>query len=446
MSHRFGAALAILLAGAGLASGQVPNPAAVAGTAPAGPLLPYAFSNGLAAPLPGPYASPQGSSIGSPPEVDTDSPDAGSPGGHAWLTAEYLLWFFKGAPLPSNLINTGSPQAFSPGALGQPGTAALTGADANFGALSGGRLDGGLWIDPDQRLGLDVSALLTQTQTSLFRRSSDRAGNPVLAFGQVGPDGTERSLVASMPAGGSYLPAVGGVAYLATAQLWGSEGNLVSRIYADNDLRVQVGGGFRYLDLSETLQMNYTSQPQFGGAVSFVSLPALGTVNAVDSFHTRNQFYGGQLGISADRRWGNFVFSIGSWLGIGDNHESVSVAGLSSLLVGQRTFEAQGGLYALPGNIGRTTQDQLAFVPQVQVKVSYRILNNLFGFVGYDVLYWNRVVRPGDQVDTTVDERQVPVSPAYTGSAGPAGASPQAQLIHSDFWAQGLSFGLVLTY
>jgi hypothetical protein len=438
MSRRFATAVAGLLAGTGLALAQAPG----SSPSPSPGLSPYAPATPATAPLVPDAPLPDGP----PSEADTSNPDAASPCCHAWFTAEYLLWFFKGAPLPPNLINTGSAQDFSPGAMGQPGTAALTGNDASFGALSGGRIDGGLWFDPDQHLGLEVNALLTQTQTSPFQRISDAAGNPVLAFGQVGPDGTERSLIASSPSGGTSWPTTGSVGYLATAQLWGAESNLVSRVYADDDLRVQVGGGFRYLDLNETLGLNYTSQAQLGGAVSFLGLPLPGTVNAVDSFHTRNQFYGGQLGASADRRWGNFIFSIGAWLAIGDNHESVSVAGLSSLQVGQRTFEAPGGLYALPSNMGRTTQDQLAVVPQVQAKVSYRILNNLFGFAGYDFLYWTKVVRPGDQVDTTVDGRQVPLSPAYSGMAGSAATSPQVQFNRSDFWAQGLTFGLLLAY
>jgi hypothetical protein len=223
---------------------------------------------------------------------------------------------------------------------------------------------------------------------------------------------------------------------------------VVSRVYADADLCVQVQGGFRYLDLSEGLQLNYASQPLFAPAASFLGLPVPwpGVVNAVDSFHTRNQFYGGQLGFSAARRWGKFIFSVGSWLGVGDTHESVDIAGLSTLTVVHRSFEAQGGLYALPTNIGRTTHDQVAFVPQVQTKVTYRILENLFGFVGYDFLYWNKVVRPGGQVDPSVDGRQVPTSPGFGGLPSTATASPQPQFNRTDFWAQGLSFGLVLTY
>ena len=69
---------------------------------------------------------------------------------------------------------------------------------------------------------------------------------------------------------------------------------------------VQLAGGFRYLNLDERLDMNSFSQGIGAGTVSFpgVGQPPPGnlavtppaTVTGLDSFHTRNQFYGGQIG------------------------------------------------------------------------------------------------------------------------------------------------------
>jgi hypothetical protein len=57
--------------------------------------------------------------------------------------------------------------------------------------------------------------------------------------------------------------------------------------------------------------------------------------------------------------------------------------------------------------------------------------------VGYSLIYWSRVVRPGDQIDLDVNPDYLP--PATTPVTGPA--RPRFVFRESDFWAQGLSVG-----
>jgi hypothetical protein len=64
-------------------------------------------------------------------------------------------------------------------------------------------------------------------------------------------------------------------------------------------------------------------------------------------------------------------------------------------------------------------------------------------FAGYDVLYWARVARAGDQVDLGQDPRQNPSSFTFTGDRG---TRPAVLLRDTDFWAQGLSFGVRVEY
>ena len=59
---------------------------------------------------------------------------------------------------------------------------------------------------------------------------------------------------------------------------------------------------------------------------------------------------------------------------------------------------------------------------------------------GYNFLFWTDVVRAGEQIDTSINVSQIPPGtlsgeprPAYTAAT-------------SDFWAQGLSFGLEYHY
>ena len=54
-------------------------------------------------------------------------------------------------------------------------------------------------------------------------------------------------------------------------------------------------------------------------------------------------------------------------------------------------------------NIGQQTRNQFEVVPEVQVRGGYNVTSNLRLFAGYDFLYMSRVVRPGDQIDTTLN-------------------------------------------
>jgi hypothetical protein len=65
-------------------------------------------------------------------------------------------------------------------------------------------------------------------------------------------------------------------------------------------------------------------------------------------------------------------------------------------------------------------------------------------FTGYNCMYWSRVVRPGNQIDTTVNLTQVPIHPSFGPLVGPA--QPTVPLTQTDFWAQGIQFGLELRY
>jgi hypothetical protein len=60
-------------------------------------------------------------------------------------------------------------------------------------------------------------------------------------------------------------------------------------------------------------------------------------------------------------------------------------------------------------------------------------------FVGYDLIYFSNVVRPGNQIDTTLN---LTGSPAISPSIPFSGAARPAPIfITSSFWVQGINFG-----
>ncbi len=73
--------------------------------------------------------------------------------------ADYLLWWFKGAPLPVPLVTTGNLNDSVPGALGQPNTQVLFGGrDYNTSPIhSGYKLTEGCWLNQEMTLGMEAS-------------------------------------------------------------------------------------------------------------------------------------------------------------------------------------------------------------------------------------------------------------------------------------------------
>jgi hypothetical protein len=123
----------------------------------------------------------------------------------------------------------------------------------------------------------------------------------------------------------------------------------------------------------------------------------------------------------------------------------VTVTGFTTALPpGGAPITAQGGLLALPSNIGRRENDEFSIVPEVHIDLGYTICKNVRLTVGYNFLYWTDVVLPGDQIDTFVNEAQAPTSLNF-GRAG-GGNNPTPLFRQTSFWAHGLNFGVALRY
>jgi len=103
-----------------------------------------------------------------------------------------------------------------------------------------------------------------------------------------------------------------------------------------------------------------------------------------------------------------------------------------------------GGLLALRSNIGSFHQDRFGVVPEVDLKVGYHLTDHVKIFAGYDFLYWSSVVRPGQQIDRTLNETLIP---NFNSGQPASGVNRPMALFHdSDFWAQGLTVGLEYKY
>jgi hypothetical protein len=365
------------------------------------------------------------------------------------VSGEYLLWWVKNGPLSVPLITTGpfpAPPGVSPGVLGQPGTAlvyGLTGID--YHTFSGVRVTAGCWLDPDQTVGFEGRGFLLEHRTNQFSAASDAAGNPVLALPNTFNGMPERFTVseADRRSGSVDVPS--------TSRLWGAEANALLSLCRDGSLHACALAGFRYLDLQEGLGVDSFSTALNNAlptdTVVFLAQPIRppGSVLVNDQFDTRNHFYGGQIGGRVDYTAGKLFGSLAVKVGLGDTHEVISNTGTTTLIVpGQPNFTVNGGRLVGPSNAGHFSQDAFSVVPEVEVGVGCRLTDHIRALVGYNFLYWTDVVRPGNQIDQTIDARQVPTSIVFT--SGFVGTAPTVPFRKSDFWAQGINFALELAF
>ncbi len=413
--------------------------------------------------------------VSDPVSVAPEAFNEQRPCNRLWASAEYLLWWFKRSPEPVPLATLvppptravpGSPPI---GAIGGPGTSVVLGGDGiGTSTRSGGRFTAGFWFDPDQTWGLEGSFFFIGTRHASKGVASDGRDGPLapnlfvpFANATVAP-GTNPE--GSIWLGGDIFNGSGTARLSLSSSLYGADLNGIRTLASGCNWRLGVLGGFRYLNLHENLQFTTsTTIPDFPN-------PAQPSVRStLDQFNTRNNFYGGQLGLKGEFRWGRLFLDAGAKVALGDVHEIVDISGataanfiqsagnLGGIGIGSSPetragLIGPGGIFTQPSNIGRYSRDRFGVVPEVDFKVGYEFTRWLRGFVGYSFLYVNNVARPGEQIDHTVNVTQSvgfqhnfttlpPPPPALVGPARPA-----FTFNDSSFWAQGITFGLEFRY
>jgi hypothetical protein len=359
------------------------------------------------------------------------------PGNQIWVNADYLLWWFKKGPLTV------------PVAAANDGTVLIGNSNIDYGNLSGGRLLAGLWLDDHNMFGFEAGGLALEKPTVSATVQSDAGGNPALNRPIVNATtGATNPVLISLP-----NAFAGGLTVSSSSRFWGTEANLVRNLAFCPEFTFDLKLGFRYLDLTETLNIVQNTTALAGGTIFFPDangLPAANgagaSVSLTDSVYARNQFYGGQIGAHMSMKFERFHVDVDSQVALGPNHEVVAANGVSQLTTAAGvTSTASGGLLVLSrANIGRQSTDWFTVVPEVGVRLGYLITDNLRLHVGYSFLYINDVVRPGNQLTPAVNSILVPTSPNFGGLGGPAQPAPQFR--QDSFWAHGINAGVIFRY
>ena len=131
-------------------------------------------------------------------------------------------------------------------------------------------------------------------------------------------------------------------------------------------MRVDGTFGYRYYNMSDHLDIHEKVFITNTGTQVQV-----GTAFGIDErFHASNTFHGGELGMVARVDKGCWSFEFLAKMALGNNHQRVLIDGQTVVAVPNQTpVTYQGGLLALPTNIGVYERDRFAIIPQFGMEV-----------------------------------------------------------------------------
>jgi hypothetical protein len=342
------------------------------------------------------------------------------------LSAGYLLWWTKGDQTPP-LVTT-SPQGTAradAGVLGEDDTSILFGGSSlNNDARSGFYATADYWLSCDRCSGIEATYFFLGEHDDSFNQSSE--GDPILARPFFNTDTVEED------SGLIAFPSVqtGSINIRESSELQGGEILWRNNCCRDCRKRVDFLIGARFMRLRDNFRADESeTSTDPNGAV-----PVGTTLELSDEFDTRNTFRGGDVGFIT--QWHNCAWTCSGTLklGIGSTESRVSIDGSTTITEPNQTpTTSTGGFLALDSNIGEHHRDFFTMVPEVGASIGYDVSCRLRISAGYNLIYWSKVARPGDQIDRNINPTEFPPATA-TGTP-----SPIFRFITNDYWAQGIS-------
>jgi len=314
---------------------------------------------------------------------------------NVWMKAELLLWFpqerhtpplgVRSAPGTVPLLSPVSPTAVpfgdSYGGGLVPGFRGDIGryfADGAFG------LGGRVWVlgDDNESLNYGGSGLNESLGVPFFNTNPDP-----LFFGEnavfIGfNDGVPRSQ-------GSV--AVRSSLSIVAAEIYGR-----ALLSESKNHRLEMLGGYSHFNIADDLNIRIQSIELPGGLQTVFN----------DSFNTRNEFHGGQIGSEISLKQGRWTASSLTKVHLGNMSQRVNVNGSTAqgILPAAPAVVADQGLFARGEvlELSGFKRDVFAFAPEMNLKLGYQFRDHVNFHVGYTFVYWNDVVLAGDQINRNV--------------------------------------------
>lgn len=327
----------------------------------------------------------------------------------------------------------------SAGVLGLATTSTLFGGhdDILTDERGGFRIRFGTWLSSFPCWGVEGEYVGLGNETESFFDQS--TGNPIIArpfFNAL--TGAEDSELVAFPnvVSGSLAIDVAsefdGAAVRLRRQLCSSEGCCFSSLACKTvpySSRLDATIGYRFWELDESIQIREDLQVLGTGQT--------GTFDIIDRFETRNQFNGTELGFAWQGRRGWWSLDALMRFAIGNVHQTVTIAGSTAIVDGAAASNFDSGFLAQRTNTGTYDRDEFTIIPEIGLNLGYQMTKRVRLNMGYSLIYWGNVVRPGDQVDLDVNPNLL--APELDPFVGPL--RPQFVFNETDYWVQGLSFG-----
>jgi hypothetical protein len=375
-----------------------------------------------------------------------------------WVRADYLQWWQRGTQVPP-LVTTAPLTTTAPytgqnaGVIGQAGTEILFGgSEINNKSVSGGRIQAGMWLNACATFGIEAEYFELGEESTNFYLWSD--GNPIVSrpFFDTNPNFNREAVERVAFPRGSLNSLDGAIDISATTRFHGSGAHFLittcrqegcwtdecdaCRTYRDR-YRANFTVGYRHLSLDDDLVITETITSTTASADSPNYLNAF---LVHDQFTVQNAFNGVDLGMKFEferNRWSLDVFPR---IALGSTQTGVTIDGATRITnaAGQERT-VQGGLLAQSTNIGSYSSSYFTVVPELDMNLGFQVTRHARLIVGYDVLYWNKVGRVGEQIDRSVD------SNLLVGGNTTA-TRPQFTLQQTGYWAQGINVGLDLRW
>jgi hypothetical protein len=305
--------------------------------------------------------------------------------------------------------------------------------------LNGARLTMGRWFDPDGELGVEITGLIFGREGTAT--DFDGGSNRPLSVPVLSDTGTPGVYDFAFP--NSFDGRLG---IRNAIQLLSAEGMFLHRWYGDGCWSFDGMIGYRYLWLNESLELLGQSQSR-GGVSTFLgqTLPSGVTILTTDRFRAKSEFHGLQLGGRLESRHDIFTVTAFGKGGVGINLHTLRVEGNTVATGFGVTQTRVGGIRALPSNFGRDTNTDFSLIAETGIELGIQATKCVSLRVGYNLLFWSDVVRPGTVMSEVTTLSQVPIDPSFTATAVP-NARPVTVFRASDFLAHGLVLGMVVDW
>lgn len=441
-----GCAVGSGLATAGGPSGFFAPPAGNAYSAPvfAAPIHPGPGTVPLptnAGPLVAPVLLPVGSPTAAPvtvysspaptPNLPTPTIEAAEPcatpcqPGRFWTASDFFYGATQGTYLPP--LVTSAPAGSPPlaGGLGSPTTTVLLGGRREGDSTRpGARFRLGYWFDAAQTSGFDAGFYYLGDLNESFTGGT-APGGVVLAQPLVnGLTGANFGLGIGSVAPGTVAASFG-------THTVGADVNYRRGLVRTDARRVDLLVGYRYAHLGDDVEVATAAAVAAAGAGPG-ALPIPASVLTIDSFRTRNNFHGPQVGVAASHKLGGgFAIDLLAKVAFGVTVTDADVSGGTATFVGGvQTAGVPVGVLAGAANSGSYSSTDFAVLPEAGVKVGYEVTDHFRVTFGYSLLYWSRVRRAPEQIDLTV------LSPGHPGYRNQS----------TDVWVQGVTGGFEWRY